>query len=171
MKKYPKESWINPKVEIRVSKLDKKGMFAKEPIRKDEVVVIWGAKYVGKRAAEKARKTGKLIMQLDDDLFSVEERGEDATYFMNHSCNPNVWMKDAITLQAKRNIRRGEELTADYAMWEGNENFIAKWKCACGSRYCRKIVTGRDWKIPKLQKRYKGHFSPLINKRIRATKT
>ena len=49
------------------------------------------------------------------------------TYFTNHSCDPNIWMKDAVTLIARRDIQIDEELTADYALWEGDENFVAAW--------------------------------------------
>ncbi len=105
-------------------------------------------------------------MQLDDNLYSVEERGDDRTYFMNHSCDPNVWMTDAVTLVARRGIPTGEELTVDYALFEADEGFTAKWTCACGSNLCRKRVTGRDWRRPDLQERYAGHFLPLIARRI-----
>ena len=167
---YPQKSWLNPKIEIKISHLHGKGMFAKEHIAPGEVVVVWGGEFVSKEEAEKAQqKRSILVMQLDDDLFSIEERGDDDTYFMNHSCDPNVWMKDAITLVARRDILRGEELTADYALWEGG-NYISQWNCVCGSSLCRKRITGQDWKIPLLQKRYKAHFSPLINKRINKIK-
>jgi hypothetical protein len=31
-------------------------------------------------------------------------------------------------------------------------------------------VSGDDWKLPELQKRYEGHFSPYIQRRIDAHK-
>lgn len=36
--------------------------------------------------------------------------------FINHSCDPNVWMQDEVTSVARRDVRAGEELTMDYAM-------------------------------------------------------
>lgn len=144
-------------------------MFAKEPIVKGETAVIWGGTYVGKKEAEQAKKQGKLAIHLDTNLFSVEERGDDPTYFINHSCNPNCWMENAFTLTTRRNIPKGKELTADYAMWEG-ESYVSKWNCVCGSSLCRKRITGQDWKLPELQKRYREHFSPLINKMIAKSK-
>ena len=105
-------------------------------------------------------------MQLDDDLYTIEERGEYATYFMNHSCDSNVWMRNGWTLVARRDISVGEELTLDYALVEGDESFLPDWECACGSSECRKKITGQDWLLPQIQQRYKGYFSPLINKRI-----
>ncbi len=163
---YPKKSEINAKVEIRDSPIQGKGIFAKETIKKGEVVVIWGGTYVKKTAAEKAKADGKLIMQLDENLYSVEERREDSTYCMNHSCNPNVWMKNAFTLTARRDIQQDEELVADYALWEADENFIMPWNCKCNSYLCRQKITGKDWLLFELQIRYQNHFSPLLNKRI-----
>lgn len=161
---YP--SWMSPKVDIRESTIHGRGMFAASPLSAGEAVVVWGGALVDREAAALARSEGKLVMQLDDNLYSVEERGEDETYFMNHSCDPNVWMADAATLVARRSIPTGEELTVDYALFEAAEDFEATWECRCGSTVCRKRVTGQDWRRPDLQRRYAGHFLPLIARRI-----
>ncbi len=173
--KFPKSSWITPRVEIRDSKIHGKGMFAKEPIKKGETVVVWGGEYVNKEESEKLKKEpNSVIIQVGDDLFCVEKEGEetkDLTYFMNHSCDPNIWMKDAVILTSRRDIKPGEELTIDYALWiddilVGGKKYSIKWICECNSPLCRKKITGKDWMLPELQRRYKGRFSPLINKRI-----
>lgn len=56
MKKYRKKSWINPRIEIKSSPLHGKGRFAVAPIKKGEVVVIWGLPTIHKnrKDAEKA---------------------------------------------------------------------------------------------------------------------
>ncbi len=166
IKKIQKD-WLNPKIEFKTSIIHGKGMFAKEIIRKGEVVMMWGGPYIAKNEVQKAEAAGKVVIQLDENLFSVEERGECITYFINHSCDPNVWMDDAVNLSAIRDILPGEELTIDYILFEDDENKIASWDCVCHSPLCRKKITGKDWKLPELQKRYKNHFSPLINKRIK----
>ena len=136
------------------------------PIPPGETVVIWGGTFVETAEAELARGQGKVVMQLDDGVYSVEERGENLTYFMNHSCDPNVWMADAVTLVSRRDIGLGEELTADYALWEANEYAVTGWECVCGSPDCRERITARDWRLSELQQRYAGHFLPIIGKRI-----
>ena len=68
-------------------------------------------------------------------------------------------------LVARRNIATGEELTLDYALWEWDPT----WKidpCRCGTVNCRRVITGSDWKMLELQRRYKGHFSPYVTKLI-----
>jgi hypothetical protein len=141
-------------------------MIATEAIREGERVVVFGGVYTNAAGAERAQAGGKIVMQWDDDLFSVETRGDDPTYFINHSCSPNSWMADAFTLVACRGIAAGEELVVDYALFEADEQFVARWSCRCGAPMCRKTVTGVDWRLPEVQQRYVEHFSPLLNKRI-----
>ena len=160
------EDWISPSAEIRPSSIEGKGLYATKPIKKGDLVVIWGGTYTDFKGAEKAKQNGKVVMQWDEDLFSVEDRGETSGYFINHSCEPNLWMKGAYALVAMRNVKKGEELTADYVIWEADEDYVSKWDCNCGSTKCRRRITGKDWRLPELQERYKGRFSPLINKRI-----
>lgn len=139
-----KKDWVSPKIEIRETEGRGKGTFALEKISAGEPAVIFGGEYTDAQGAKEAWAHGKLTMQWDHDLFSVEERGDDMGYFINHSCEPNTWMNDAFTITAKRDIAAGEELTADYAQWEADENHVSPWECACGSRLCRKKITGRD---------------------------
>lgn len=161
-----KKSWINPKIQIKNSSLGGRGMFALEKIEAGEDILTFGGDYIDKDEALEEKAKGKLVMQWDENLFTAEERGDDDTYFLNHSCNGNTWMKDAFTLIAHHDILPGEEVTADYILWEADENYISKWKCQCGEHKCRGQVTGKDWQQSELQERYKNHFSPLINKRI-----
>lgn len=159
------KDWINPKIEIRDASGKGRGMFAVAKIDEGEKVLVWGGEYVNGVEAEKAKAAGKLVVRWDEDLYSIEDRGEDAGYFINHSCDANTWMADARTLVAKRDIETGEEVTADYALWEDG-GYVSEWECRCGSPLCRRRVTGRDWMSPDVQARYRGRFSPLINKKI-----
>jgi SET domain len=79
-------------------------------------------------------------------------------HFLNHSCDPNIWLADEVTLITKRAINVVEEITADYATWETEEDWVAAWSCNCSSHLCRGLITGRDWRLPELQDRYSDHF-------------
>ena len=81
--KYDREPWIHPDVELRSSRVHGRGMFAKSTLETSEVVVVWGGTFVTLGEAERAMAQGKIFMQLDDDLYSIEEPGRDDTYFMN----------------------------------------------------------------------------------------
>jgi hypothetical protein len=58
----------------------------------------------------------------------------------NHSCQPNT-AYDGLNVIALRNIKKGEELTLDYASMLDDEN-MEPFECRCGSRKCRGLVTG-----------------------------
>jgi hypothetical protein len=96
---------------------------------------------------------GVNLLQADDD----------PARYGNHSCDPNLWLADEVTLVTRRPVSEGEELTVDYATMT-----VAPWRmeCRCGSPGCRGLVTGDDWRRPDLQERYAGRFSPFINARI-----
>jgi uncharacterized protein len=83
--------------------------------------------------------------------------------YSNHSCNPNLGMRGEITFVATRDIRAGEELTHDWAMTDDDEYAV---ECKCGAANCRKILTGKDWQRPELQKRYAGYFSAYLADKI-----
>lgn len=159
-------SWVTPKAEIRESKISGKGLFAIENLFPGEVVVVWHGRYTDRKEAKRAKREGKLVMQWDVDLFSVEDRGDDEGYFINHSCDSNLWMEDAYTLIVRKTIKAGQEITADYVLWEADKDYVSKWECNCRMAKCRKRVTGVDWKSKGVQSMYKNHFSPLINKRL-----
>ena len=147
-------SWINPLVIISNSLIQNKGMFAKEDVKKGTIIFKWGGTFVTNDEMKKFDRSRFILIQVEDNLWSVEPRDkpEDETYFINHSCNPNVWMKNGITFITKKNIKKGEELTVDYAMFE-DEDYVAKWDCNCGSKFCRHKITGKDYLLPELQKR------------------
>jgi SET domain-containing protein len=171
----PRDSWFSPKIKIRASGIHGRGTFAAERIAEGESVEIWGERTSGETTViytndrvlvESARREGKIVMQWDDDLFSIEDKGADDGYFLNHSCDSNLGFRDAFTLVARREIEPGEEVTLDYVLFEADEAFVAEWPCTCGAAICRGTVTGQDWQRADLQARYSGCFSPLLEKRI-----
>lgn len=166
--RYAQNSWLDPRIEIRESNIHGKGSFARSLIRAGEIVVVWG----GNVFTIDDVKSGKLkpgtIAAISEHLVlaSPLDAPENPDQYLNHSCDPNLWMHDEVTLAARRDILPGEELTADYAMWEWDEDWVAPWKCSCSSVSCRGMITGGDWRLAELQERYHGHFSPFINERI-----
>jgi hypothetical protein len=68
---------------------------------------------------------------------------------------------------AWRDIAAGEEITTDLAYCEATPDYCLE-PCNCGSSLCRGRVTGNDWKLPALQERYRGYFTPYIQRLIQA---
>ena len=83
--------------------------------------------------------------------------------YSNHSCYANLGIRGEITLVAMRDIRAGEELTHDWAMTDDDDYSV---ECKCGAPNCRKILTGKDWQLLELQKRYAGYFSAYLARKI-----
>ena len=67
-------------------------------------------------------------------------------------------------MTATRDIKKGEEVTYDYAMTDADYDY--SFKCNCGSKDCRKVITTNDWKSPALRRRYKGYFSWYVQGKI-----
>ncbi len=59
-------------------------------------------------------------------------------YFINHSCDPNLYCNKKGDFVALRNIQAGEELTAD--LEKNMKQTYSEFSCACQSAHCRKIV-------------------------------
>jgi hypothetical protein len=160
-------SWLDPRVEIRPSPISGCGLFAHEPIAAGEMVERWGGVHitdaeVREIAATVSRYNSAAIGEGINLLLALD----DLIGFGNHSCDANLWMRDAITVEARRAIARDEELTIDYATHTVTPSWRMETECRCGSPLCRHIITGDDWQLPELQRRYRGHFSPFINDRI-----
>jgi SET domain-containing protein len=161
-------SYRSPKTEVRESKIHGRGLFAKADIAKGEIVAIKGGHIIDRETLRReiTPALGPVEIQIGDNLFiapvTADER-ELSMLYSNHSCNPNIGMRGEITFVAMRDIRAGEELTHDWAMTDDDDYSV---ECNCGTPHCRKTLTGKDWQRPELQKRYAGHFSTYLAKKI-----
>lgn len=151
-------SYLSPKTVVKESPIQGKGLFAVESIEKEEIVAVkGGAIFARQRLREIADSLGPAEIQIGDDLFigplSEEER-EGSMIFSNHSCDPNIGVQGQIVFVALRDIAAGEELTHD---WATTDDDTYEMECHCGSKNCRRIVTGQDWRKKDLQQKY-GHY-------------
>jgi uncharacterized protein len=160
-------SYRSPKTRVRPSPIHGHGLFAVRPIRRGEVVAVKGGHILDRRALQRSpARAAVSYIQIGDDLYigAATPREVPANkLFINHSCQPNVGLRGEITFVALRDVATGEELTYDWAM---EENRRDRMRCTCHARSCRKILTGRDWTIPALQRRYRGYFSAYLEAKI-----
>lgn len=159
----PVTMWFDRRLVMRASPIHGIGTFATEFIPAGERL-IWisgGIVY-----SSEDWQTGRVQMapeqyneaQIGDDLFVA--RPISLYYFVNHSCAPNT-LNDV----AWSDIGAGEEVTTDYAYCEAAPGYRLE-PCRCGSALCRGRITGSDWKLPELQRRYRGYFTPYIERLI-----
>lgn len=157
-------SYLSPKLEARPTPGRGLGVFALEPIAKDELLAMWGGRVVNRAALNQLSPLiQSLCLQIDADLFMAPYEPEDADR-VNHSCSPNAGIRGQIGLVAMRAIAPGEEICFDYAMSETND--LDDFDCQCGAPDCRGRITDQDWRRPDLQARYKGYFSSYIQSLI-----
>ncbi|WP_161988653.1 SET domain-containing protein-lysine N-methyltransferase [Pedococcus bigeumensis] len=106
-------------------------------------------------------------------LFATEgiargERVDVDAELLNHSCDPTLaWSADGAGLEAFRDLSAGEELTVDYATSSADPDMLVR--CHCETYRCRQMVTGDDWQIPQVQRRYAGHFAPSVQSLVDRT--
>ena len=161
----PTRSWLSPKLEVRPSQIEGMGLFATSAIAEGEPVSVMGGRAMTNQdfVAYAATVERWSAAAVDEDLNVVQD-DDDPLRRGNHSCDPELWMADELALIARRPVAPGEEATVDYAVMTVEETWTMP--CRCGRRGCRGTVTGSDWRRADLQARYRGHFSPFIERRI-----
>lgn len=166
----PTDAWLHPDVEIRPSPIQGLGLFARTSLPAGTVVSRLGGELVSTcelrrlvAAADAGERTYIDTITVGQDLHLVLPAGSPAGRG-NHSCDPNTWWIDAVTLVARRDIALDDELTSDYATSTDQEDFVLD--CACGTPLCRRTVRGGDWRRPDLWRRYGDHWVPPVLARI-----
>jgi SET domain-containing protein len=166
-----RRSWMSNKLVVKKSSTHSKGVFAKKTISKGERVAIFGGDIMCiDEITNLPEPLRRYPMQIEERFALGTRAGEpeDTDYF-NHSCSPNTGFRGQVFLVALRNIRRGEEVTFDYAMVVSPSvgcNVAFEMTCQCGAPECRRCITEHDWALPELQRRYRGYFSQYLQEKI-----
>jgi hypothetical protein len=161
-------SFISPKAIVKESSIHGRGLFAREPITKGEIVCIKGGHIFNRQTLREVQPTlGPAEIQIAEDLFIgplTEEEREGSMIFSNHSCDPNIGMQGQIVFVALRDVQAGEELTHDWAMTDDDEY---EMECNCGAASCRRVITGQDWRRRDLQEKYGRQMSWYLQEKIK----
>ncbi len=160
------DCWLHPAVEVRPSDVAGRGLFAAAELPRGTVVAKLGGRLVDAAALRALldESDGDVdTVVVDDDLHLVLPPGTDL-HFGNHGCDPNLGWADEYTLETLHDVVAGEELLHDYATSTADPEFYLR--CHCPSARCRQMVEGTDWRIPQLQRRYAGHWTPYLQRLI-----
>lgn len=168
-------SYLSTKCIVKKSKLAGLGVFAKENIKRNEIIAIWGGIVYSTKEidllSEKYPHFATHTVSIYDDFYLGPIHptdGLDDTEYFNHSCLPNAGVKGQIVIVARRNIQSGEEICFDYDTTETNSE--GSFECKCGTKECRHTIDGSAWKDPDFQKKNSGYLSWYIQEKIHSTK-
>lgn len=161
-------NWFSSKTEKRASPIHGRRLFAGVAITAGEIVAVKGGAIMDSATWSLVREAvSPAEIQIEDDLYIAPRSADEVEaniLCLNHSCNPNVGVRGQITFVAMRDIPAGAELTIDYAMIDADP--AERMACACGAPECRTLITGDDWRLQELQRRYAGYFSRYIQDRF-----
>lgn len=128
-------------LKVQKSKIAGKGAYAIIPIPRRKKIGDLGGVIITMKEARLLIRNKKVInlVELDNDLALNASANPNDIRFINHSCDPNTFMrvlKDRVEFYALRNIKRGEELSCDY----GETHHEGTLPCKCGAENCRKFI-------------------------------
>ena len=124
------------------------GIYANRNIAEGEVVFkgeekpqrIVTKKFVDKNWNEKEMENfRRYAYPISKEVFILWDEDPAEWTPQNHSCDPNTEFK-GLNIIAKKEIKKGEELTLDYALFL-DEN-MDPFECSCGSPNCRGLIKG-----------------------------
>jgi uncharacterized protein len=129
---------VSDQLKVRKSQIYGKGCFALShfPARK-KIATYAGEVVRGSRRIEERlrRQEAVKIIRMSRETAIDGAVGGNATAFINHSCDPNAYMRvvpgEKVAIFARRDIRPGEELTINYR--DPNHPDV----CRCGAENCR----------------------------------
>ena len=120
---------------VKKSKIHGLGIFAARDFKKGEIVIKWSShKEINREDIKKLSEEEKQhISYINGKYILVPLEA-----WVNHSCDPNVYLdKKHFSYVAKRNIKKGEEITTDYRE-ESEPGF--KMRCSCRSKNCKGFI-------------------------------
>ncbi len=123
------------KYRISASTIEGKGIFLTRDVEKDETIFIFSGKEVVLTTGYWFRMPNAL--QVGYAKWLVPEKGS-VGEFLNHCCSPSAGIKGRNRIVAMRSLKKGDEVTIDYALTETYP--LWHMKCHCKAKNCRKVV-------------------------------
>jgi len=146
---------MSRRIVARRSPIHGNGVFAVAPIKKGEEIIEYKGTLMTHDEADEMYGDGgetghTFLFTLNDEYIIDANRKGNIARWINHSCTPNCEAfveehdgddrrKDRVIIEAKRNIKTGEELTYDYGIVlevAHTARLKKKWQCLCGSPKC-----------------------------------
>jgi SET domain-containing protein len=121
-------------VVVKRSKINGLGIFTARNFRREQLVIKWSShRELSKQEVENLPKTDREHVSFINGKYVLAPPDG----WVNHSCDSNVRLSDFCYF-AKRDIKKGEEITADYRE-ESEKGF--EMKCNCRSKNCKGYIS------------------------------
>ncbi|HEX3346411.1 MAG TPA: SET domain-containing protein-lysine N-methyltransferase [Polyangiaceae bacterium] len=139
-----------PAVVVRRSRIQGRGVYAARPLAEGERILEYTGRLITNEEAdaqcddESMRRHHTFLFGVDDHYTVDGADGGNEARFINHSCEPNsesVIEGRRVFIDARRDIRAGEEITYDYWYTADAGYSLADlrriYPCRCGAPRCR----------------------------------
>ena len=143
------------RIQVRRSGVHGKGVFALQPLARDERVIEYKGQLISwpealrRHPHDPSDPNHTFFFHLDDAHVIDAGVGGNAARWINHACAPNCEADEEngrVFIRALRKIRPGEELFYDYGLTI-DERYTPKLKreyaCRCGARQCRATMLAK----------------------------
>ncbi|HEX8181179.1 MAG TPA: SET domain-containing protein-lysine N-methyltransferase [Pyrinomonadaceae bacterium] len=134
---------LAPGLAVRPSPIDGKGCFATRFFPQGRKIAEYTGELISRReVARRLRTRRHRILRICalDAYWSLDgARGGNGTHYVNHSCQPNAYMRTTrghILFMALRDIQPGEEITVDYVTTLHPDSK----RCHCKAPGCRGTI-------------------------------
>ena len=135
---------LAPGLAIRKSPIEGKGCFSVAQFPRGRKIAEYSGERISNIEANRRARRRRLRICAINDRWSLDgSLGGNGTHYINHSCEPNSYMKivyDHILFIALRDIKPGEEITVDYESTLHSD----KKRCTCGAPSCRETINKRQ---------------------------
>ena len=125
---------------IKSSPIHGKGCFATIPFQKRHKIAEYtGEKISNAEARRRAHRRMLRICEVNNRWSLDGSRGGNGTHYINHSCQPNCYMRltrGHLLFMALRDISPGEEITCDYISTHHPDDY----RCRCKAEGCRGTI-------------------------------
>lgn len=141
---------------VRISPIHGRGVFALTQIPKKTRIIEYKGELISDAEADRRysrlheNSPHTMLFSVDGGLVIDATRRGSSARWINHSCAPNCEIEEEnsrVFIEARRNIRPGEELTYDYNLQIGERHTKAAKRehaCFCGARRCRGTMLGEE---------------------------
>ena len=139
---------------VRNSPIHGRGVFALRHIPKGARVIEYKGELITDEEADRRyadlheNSPHTMLFSVDNNLVIDGTQQGNSARWINHSCAPNCEIEEEgvrIFIDARREIRPGDELTYDYNLQLGEPHTRAAKRahaCFCGTRRCRGTMLG-----------------------------